>query len=194
MKHSSSRELFAYWNERRGQRLAPERGDIEPGVIRKALGDTFILGHDPEIGHVFRLGGTRICALFGREVKGESFAGLFSPAFQDPVRDLLGIIAEEVVGVVAGATGATEEGETIELELLMLPLRHRGHTHARMIGVMTPVVTPPWLGVSRLVSMRLGHLRHVGPAVETVVAPRLVTPPPRRDLRHNLVVFQGGRS
>ena len=43
MKHPSNRELFNYWNERRGPRLAPERADIEPSAIRHVLGDTFVL-------------------------------------------------------------------------------------------------------------------------------------------------------
>ena len=43
MKHPSNRELFDYWNERRGERLAPERADIEPAAIRHVLGDTFVL-------------------------------------------------------------------------------------------------------------------------------------------------------
>ena len=42
MKHPSNRELFDYWNERRGERLAPERADIEPAAIRQVLGDTFV--------------------------------------------------------------------------------------------------------------------------------------------------------
>ena len=74
MKHPSNRELFDYWNERRGNRLAPERADIEPSAIRQVLGDTFVLATDDGIGYYpFRLAGTRLCALFGRELKGESF-------------------------------------------------------------------------------------------------------------------------
>ena len=71
MKHAASRELYAYWEERRGQRPAPERADIEPGAIRQALSDTFILELEAADGHSFRLAGTRVCALFGRELKGE---------------------------------------------------------------------------------------------------------------------------
>ena len=41
MKTAATRKLFAYWNARRGSRLAPERGDIEPGAIREILGDSF---------------------------------------------------------------------------------------------------------------------------------------------------------
>ena len=37
MKHASTRALYEYWNERRGSRSAPERGDIEPGGIGRAL-------------------------------------------------------------------------------------------------------------------------------------------------------------
>jgi PAS domain len=43
MKHAASRELYAYWEERRGRRRAPERTEIEPGAIRGALSDAFIL-------------------------------------------------------------------------------------------------------------------------------------------------------
>ena len=46
MKHAASRELYAYWQERRGKRPAPERTEIEPGAIRQVLSDAFILALD----------------------------------------------------------------------------------------------------------------------------------------------------
>src|SRR5258705_7752830 len=64
MKQASSRDVFNYWNERRGGRPAPDRSEIEPGAIRRALGDTFILAFDAGAEHPFRLAGTRVCALF----------------------------------------------------------------------------------------------------------------------------------
>ena len=73
MKHAASRELYAYWQEKRGTRRAPERAEIEPGAIRGVLSDAFILALDRNRGHPVRLAGTRVCALFGREIKGESF-------------------------------------------------------------------------------------------------------------------------
>src|SRR3954471_5022016 len=69
MKHPSNRELFEYWNLRRGERLPPERSDIDPGAIRKILGDTFVLEMSGINNPVFRLAGTRLCALFARELK-----------------------------------------------------------------------------------------------------------------------------
>jgi hypothetical protein len=194
MKHSSTRELFAYWDERRGARAAPERGDIEPGAIRKALGDTFILADDPAAGHVFRLAGTRVCALFGRELRGEGFAAVWSTASRQMVRDLLAVVGNETIGAVAGASGRTREGFSDDLELLLLPLHHRGRTRARMIGVLTPLAPPVWLGSSRLEALTLGVLRHLGPALETAAASRLVAPPAPSHVRHGLYVYEGGRS
>ena len=80
MKHAASRELYAYWEERRGTRPAPERAEIEPGAIRGVLSDAFILALDGSAGHPVRLAGTRVCALFGRELKGESFLDLWGAA------------------------------------------------------------------------------------------------------------------
>jgi len=110
MKHASTRELFAYWNGRRGARVAPERAEIDPGAIRTALGDTFLLASAPDGGHTFRLAGTRVCALFGRELKGECFISLWEDADRAAARSLLRIVATEMVGVVAGAAGHSSEG------------------------------------------------------------------------------------
>ncbi len=109
MKHPSNRELFDYWNERRGDRLAPERADIEPGAIRHVLGDTFVIEVNGIDNHLFRLAGTRLCALFGRELKAESFIRLWQRSGQNAIRELIAVVMEEKVGVVASVTGATSD-------------------------------------------------------------------------------------
>ena len=146
MKHAASRELYAYWEERRGQRLAPERTDIEPGAIRQALSDTFILELEATDSHSFRLAGTRVCALFGRELKGKSFVNLWDLGSRGPIADLLAISTEESVGTVAGVTAHSTAGEVVELELLLLPLGMRRPRLARTIGVLAPLKPPAWLG------------------------------------------------
>src|SRR5262245_61985830 len=89
MKHAASLELFAHWQDRRGARMAPERAEIDPGAIRKALGDAFLLGQDGESDPAFRLAGTRVCALFTRELKGEAFIALWQPEDRAAIGDLL---------------------------------------------------------------------------------------------------------
>lgn len=193
MKHRSSQILFAHWNEKRANRSAPERAEIDPAGIRAALGDTFILAFNPLTEHPFRLAGTRICALFGRELKGGAFTDLWSDASQ-PITRLVGTAADEAVGVVAGVTGAAADGRTVELELLVLPLRHCGQSHLRLIGSLAPMTSPYWLGATPLQSLTLGDHRFVGE--RSVARQKVLTLPAMAggsQVRRGLVVYEGGR-
>ena len=188
MKHAASQELYAYWEERRGKRSAPERADIEPGAIRQVLSDAFILALDGGAGHPFRLAGTRVCALFGRELKGESFIGLWAAASQPIVSDLLAILNDERVGTVAGVTAHSADGDPIDLELLLLPLGASRPSLARTIGILVPLKVPQWLGSSPIGALTLGSRRHIGASVETRLLPRFMAP-----RRRHLTVYEGGR-
>ena len=70
----------------------------------------------------FRLAGTRVCALFGREIKGERFNALWSEASRAQIANISNAAVNEAVGAVAGVTGRTEKGAETELELLLLPI------------------------------------------------------------------------
>jgi hypothetical protein len=138
MKHPSSREFFAYWDEKRAGALAPDRSDLEPGPMRSLLGDIFVLSYDPNGGYPFRVAGTRICALLGRDVKGEQFSGLFAPPHRREIEDILGIVTEEKLAAVAGITGTTASGTQVPLELLLLPFNTRTHTPISLTGLLVP--------------------------------------------------------
>jgi hypothetical protein len=194
MKQASSRELFGYWAARRGTRAAPERGEIEPSAIRRALGDVFMLEFDRRAGHPFRLAGTRVCALFGRELKNEPFLNLWDEETRIQVAQLLSVVADEVSGVVASLSGRTGEGWPQDFELVLLPLSQRGDTHARMIGALTPFNAPFWLGVSRLGALTLGNVRHLDPVLEMPTAARLVAGTQGPARRAVFTVHEGGRA
>jgi hypothetical protein len=194
MKHASSRDLFAYWNERRGERPAPERGEIEPGAIRHVLGDAFILACDSAAGYPVRLAGTRVCALFCRELKNEPFAHLWAPASAAAIRDALWTVANEATGVVAGVTGRTEGGSALDLELLLLPLSCRRPHQARMIGVLAPAMAPYWLGEYPLAGLALGSHRLMTPELDGKGAPRLQAAPANGRLNRGFFVYEGGRN
>jgi len=188
MKHAASQDLYAYWQGRRGDRPAPERAEIEPGPIRQVLGDVFILALDRRAGHPFRLAGTRVCALFDRELKGERFVELWARESQPVISDLLAALQDEQVGTVAGVTGKTANGDCIELELLLLPLAAARLNLARTIGVLAPIETPVWLGANSIGSLIIGSRRHIGASIERRRLPRLLAPRQRR-----LIVVQGDR-
>ena len=193
MKHPSIRALYDYWNERRGYRAAPDRADIEPGAIRRVLADTFILAFNASAGHPFRVAGTRVCAAFGRELKGNSFVDMWTVDSQRLLRDLLTVVAHESVGAVAGARGRNAQGE-IEFELLILPLRHRARTDARILGALAPVELPDWFGARPLDRLTLGTLRYLGPEPVARPALRLVPARPPGRMRHGFVVYDGGQA
>jgi hypothetical protein len=191
MKHPTSRMLFSYWDALRGDRAAPERGDVEPGAIRHILADTFILEIGADNRAHFRLGGTRLCALFGRELKGETLVGLWPAEARDEMQHLIDVVIDETAGLVVGVVGATNDKATIDLEMLLLPLRHRGRPNARIIGAMSAVSLPPWLGFHALTNLQTVSHRVIWPCG------RPISPAPISeasvDKRGHLVVHRGGR-
>ena len=198
MKHPTSRMLHAYWERLRGERAAPERGEIEPGEIRHLLADSLILELDMAASAAtIRLAGTRVCALYGRELKGQSFAALWGNQDTDPWR-IVEIVASDTLGVVAGLRGTNAAGETADLELLLLPLRHRGRTQVRALGALSLDGTPPWIGLRPIVAAETTSLRILpSRRAEAMPPPRPAVragagyPVPVR--RGHLLVHAGGR-
>jgi hypothetical protein len=138
MKHPSSREFFAYWDAQRGDARAPDRSEIEPGAVRELLGDIFVLSYDSEAGYPFRVAGTRVCALLGRDLKDQSFSALFTDGVRREIQDMIAVVAEESIPAIAGLTATSESGETAHLELLLLPFSARAHAPVSLTGVLAP--------------------------------------------------------
>ncbi len=143
MKHPSSWEFFAYWDEKRGPARAPDRSEIEPGAVRELLGDIFVLSYDPSAGYPFRVAGTRVCALLGCDQKGSSFSALFTSGCRREIEDIIGVVAEEMLAAVAGLSATSEDGSVTHLELLLLPFNNRAHTPLSLTGLLAPFGSVP---------------------------------------------------
>jgi hypothetical protein len=143
---------------------------------------------------VFRLAGTRLCALFARELKGESFTRLWDRTAQTAMRELVSVVLDEKVGVVASVSGSTSDDmlQPVRLEMLLLPLAADIRSEARVIGALAPMAAPYWLGAKAIGALTLGMFRHLGPTVEAPPAPRFRAAAGR--LRHGLTVYEGGRT
>ena len=187
MKLAPCLELHAYWDALRGARATPERNDIEPGAIRGVLADTFILEFAPEAGFPFRVVGSRTNALFGRELRGAPFLGLWRREDGEVMARLIAGAADGAQPFLVGAQGAPEGGATLDLEVLILPLRHHGATHARALGCCAPAATPGWLGLLPLRPLRIGSLRALASQTPGFGAPRRTQPEFRR--RGHLFVY-----
>jgi hypothetical protein len=138
MKHPSSRAFFAYWNAQRGDARAPERSEIEPGAVRELLGDIFVLSYDNDAGYPFRVAGTRVSALLGRDLRDVGFAALFAADGRREIEDVISYVAEEMLPVIAGITATSEAGQLAHLELLLLPFNHRPHAPVSLTGSLAP--------------------------------------------------------
>jgi hypothetical protein len=192
MKHPSNRELFEYWNTRRGSRPAPERADIEPAAIRHLLADTFILAFAPPAGHPFRVAGTRVCALFGRELKGMAFLDLWAGPNRNSISDVVAVVANESIGVIASLSASSADEVCHDLELLMLPLGNRGRVDARVLGALSLREVPHWLAAGALGQLTVGTLRYLGAEAPASSAGRGVPARPKGRIRHGLVIYDGG--
>lgn len=206
MRQDCSIELFQYWNSLRGTRPAPRRVEVEPAEIRTLLADTFILERDTSGDAVFRLAGTRLCAAYGRELKGLSFISLWDDRDQKLISKLVQNTFGQQAVVVVDYHGISERGRQETFELMLLPLD--GGTEApRCLGVSSSAEKPFWLGADLLVSAQIDGIRMIDPDREAdnlhraaVAAPTLVPdetvlgiePSGARRVRH-LLVLEGGR-
>ena len=165
MKHPSTREFFAYWDERRGSARAPDRSEIEPGAVRELLGDIFVLSYDAASGYPFRVAGTRVCALLRRDLKDRSFSGLFTPDTRRAIEDIIAVVSEEMLAAVAGITATAQDGSPAQLELLLLPFNPRAHTPLSLTGLLAPFESQH----SLLRDFRLTSHRYLGHQPEKLV-------------------------
>ena len=194
MKQAATQELFSYWNHVRGARREPERAELNPGAIRGILADTFILEVDQPLTFPMRIAGTRLGALFARELKARPFLDLWDADATKPILELLMTVLDERTPALAGVRSTPEGRPALDLELLLLPLRHFGKTHARMMGCLAPCYIPSWLGLIgspplSLLSMRI--VRHPSDLAKNLVASAAASAgrPPRYG---HLTVHEGG--
>lgn len=167
MKHPSSQQFFAYWDEVRGFEPAPTRLDFEPSPVRHLLGDSFVLAYQHSEGFPVRVAGTRLCALLGRDIKGQSFSALWRPDSRKEIEDIVGIVAEETLGTVAGVT-AMVNGMPLFLELLLLPFATRPHAPASLTGILAPLTVPAVPDYGGVRDLQLTSWRHVGHRRDTI--------------------------
>jgi hypothetical protein len=185
MKHPSSREFFAYWDEKRAGARAPDRSEIEPGAVRELLGDIFVLSYDATSGYPFRVAGTRVCALAGCDLRDRSFSALFAPDARREVEGIIAVVAEEMLAAVAGITATSEDGSPAHLELLLLPFNNRAHEPLSLTGSLAP-----FEGEHRLLrDFKLTSWRYLDPPPEKLV-PRTLR---KLKIARGLMVYEGLR-
>ncbi len=206
MRHSVSKELYAYWDRLRGARAAPDRNDLDPGAIRHLLADCFIVEIDRACLFPLRLSGTRLNALWGGEGRGAAFLDMWLDADRREMAAALLTVIDGatplVGGVKAHAGAAHSEGvdasrRALDLELLLLPLRHFGKTRSRLLGALAPLGEVDWFGRVPAAKLEIVSLRMMSARErEGLSSARATRPsiPSQESGGRRFIVYEGGKA
>lgn len=205
MKQKSPNTLYTYWNELRAGRIAPRRLEIEPSRIAGVLCETFMLERVNALAYPYRLAGTRLCELFGSELRGSDFLTGWRESDHAVLAHELALVCDQGAVLTLEIEAKASPRYILQFEAILLPLLHTGSSIGRIIGAMSLCSPMPLLSAERPLLRRL--MRHEliwpdgRPALRdrsTVSAP-LPAPQPPAELspmraRPRLRVLDGGRS
>ena len=159
----SLQTLLNYWNQLRAGRIAPHRLEIEPSRIAGVLAETFMLERVEAGTYQFRLAGTRLCELFGSELRGKNFLAGWSEQDRLVLERLLTTISEQGAAGLLTVEGVIDDRHRVEIDVNLLPLVHTCNKITRIIGAMSATSAPYWLGSEPLRGRHLKHHQTIWP-------------------------------
>lgn len=162
MKQKITQTLFNYWNDVRQDRVAPRRFEIEPAQIASILPHTFILERRDGV-YRFRLAGTAVCDAFGQEFRETDFLDGWAEDDKISLERLLTVVTQQGGVGILEIEAATQNKRTVSFEAIILPLIHTRDAIDRLLGAISPITPPDWLGYEPLTSRRLVTTKIVWP-------------------------------
>lgn len=135
--HQSAKDLIEYWLSLRDVQDPPSRVQVEPSAIRHILPSVFLLEAVDRDHVIFRLAGTEICTLFGREFRAHNFLSFWYGRGRSQARALIEDVLEAVGPGVIAAHAETVAGERLDLEWVLLPLTSPTGSLDRLLGCMS---------------------------------------------------------
>jgi hypothetical protein len=153
----------------------------------------------------YRLAGTRVCDLYGTELRGRDFLAGFSDQDRQTLRRDLKSVCERGAVLKTAIVASSDISHTLDVEMILLPLVHSGDVVDRIIGATAARTLPYWLGREKLNRLKLiGHeLIWPDGRPHAAVAVSSEPPPFIRDIgqvrivrsnRRTFRVLQGGRT
>jgi len=122
-------DLLALWERQRGDRPLPSRADFTPEILRRHLGWLHLLDvRDGQPRFRFRLYGSEIAEVTGRDVTGRNFEDAFSGQFREALIRALEQTVRERRPLRVASTAAGANKDYIPITSLFLPLSEDGET------------------------------------------------------------------
>jgi hypothetical protein len=143
--------LLEYWLGKRAGRRCPDKSDIDPTEIGRLLPDIILLDAAPPGGEFrYRLAGTRVTQMVGREVRGLTQRELHDNATDPAMQRGLARIEAEYAWVARAFAGgfrvsrlAVPGRDHVALARLILPLSDVDGAARHMVMVMIDITASP---------------------------------------------------
>ena len=132
-------ELYEYWAQRRGGRIAPARSDIDPVDIPHllphiALTEIVAAENAQGLRFRYRLAGTQIEQRFGCPLTNRYLDELKHGTYLHYIEDLYDRLMTEKAPVYSESSFETGESNVLQAKRLMLPLSDDGETVSMVLA------------------------------------------------------------
>lgn len=202
MQQRTLQILYTYWNGLRGGRIAPARLEIDPSRIGAILPEIFLLERTDAATYTYRLAGTRLCELFGSELRGTNVLDGWPAPDRSALAGDLALTCERGAAIHLMLEASADADHRVQLEAAFLPLMHTESAIERVIGAMSAIASPHWLGHEPLRTRRILHHELIWPdgrpnaALAAMPSQSTLQPSPSgasSGLRRSFRVLDGGR-
>jgi len=158
--HPGSRQLFCYWERIRGEASAPPRSRIDLKEITRIVPWLALMEPAPgNQSYLWRLAGTGICRLWGRELTGRDVLEDWRPNGRNSLMKALDGVVGAHQPFVARFSAGSLDGDEVGIEVLALPVFKDTRRQPYVLASLMPFREPQWSGESPLVSFALSSLR-----------------------------------
>ncbi len=163
MKHRSTIAIFSEWQrlarDEQGNFHTPLRESVNPRKLGRHLSDLFFLETDKQGDLSVRLAGTRICTLFGRELKNTRFLSLWPERDRPALREMMQNVNMLGIPALSIHDGISLSGRSLRFEMFLAPLE-ASDSEINLLGSIAIPDPVAWIGADPVV---LGHLNAVKP-------------------------------
>lgn len=134
-KNEPLKRLLAYWAEKKGDRVAPTRAEIDPAEIKAILPYVGIVSVErPQLRFRYRLAGTEIIKGYGLELTGRCLDEMDLNNHQSEITREYTRAAENGEPSCSTWQYARKDGRTVRYERLVLPLSSDGKQIDMLLG------------------------------------------------------------
>lgn len=139
MFHPGTTRLIEAWGALNAGR-PPLRADFDPTRVADLLPQMFLLAREDDR-LAFRIAGEALRDLTSRSLKGTDVFALFSPVARPLARRAALETVRDGVPIALVATGRSDYGGQIPLEILLAPMIGNDGSVDRLIGLIQPTAT-----------------------------------------------------